>query len=186
MQTDPQISFRNLEPTDELKETILRKVEQLENFYEPIITARVMVEVPHQRHETGNPHHVRIDVRVPGKELVVSRDPGDDDALEDLTVALTSAFSAMERQLEDYARKQRGDVKHPDVDTVGRVRDIFRGEGYGFIETEDGREVYFHENDVREGDFTQLKKGAPVLFAEESGEEGPQASAVRPYPRSRP
>ncbi len=186
METPPEISFRNLEPTEELKRDIHGRVEKLENFYEPIITCRVMVEVPHKRHETGNQYHVRIDARVPGKELVVSQDPGDDPSREDLSVALTSAFHAMERQLEDYARKQRGDVKHPDVDSVGRVRDLFLGEGYGFIESEDGREIYFHENDVREGDFEQLEKGTPVAFAEEPGEEGPQASAVRPYPRSRP
>lgn len=116
----------------------------------------------------------------------MSRDPGDDPSREELPVALTAAFAAMERQLEDYDRKQRGEVKHPDVDRVGRVREVFRSEGYGFIETEEGRQVYFHENDVREGSFEQLEKGTPVAFAEESGEEGPQASAVLPYPRSRP
>lgn len=186
METEPEISFRNLEPSEELKRDVLGRIGKLEQFYEPIITCRVMVEVPHQRHGTGNQYHVRIDTRVPGKELVVSQDPGDDPSREDLTVALTSAFDAMERQLEEYGHRQRGDVKRPDVDSVGRVREVFRGEGYGFIETEDGRDVYFHENDVREGSFEQLDRGTPVAFSEESGDEGPQASAVRPYPRSRP
>lgn len=186
METTPQISFRNMEADEGLKQDILGRIERLEQFYEPIITCRVMVEVPHRSKERGNQYHVRIDTRVPGRELVVSHDPGDDPSREELPVALSSAFRAMERQLEDYARKQRGDVKRPDVDSVGRVRELFPSDGYGFIESEDGREIYFHENDVREGAFDQLEKGTPVAFAEESGEEGPQASAVKPNPRSRP
>lgn len=186
METEPQVSFRNLEPTENLKRDILGRIEKLEQYYEPIITCRVMVEVPHARDGTGNQYHVRIDTRVPGRELVVSQDPGDVTARDALSATLTSAFDAMERQLEDYGRKQRGDVKRPDLDSVGRVREVFRGEGYGFIETEDGGEVYFHRNDIREGSFEQLEKGTPVAYSEESGEEGPQASAVRPYPSSRP
>jgi ribosome-associated translation inhibitor RaiA len=51
-------------------------------------------------------HSVRIDLSVPGAELVANhaRD-------EDVYVALRDAFAAITRQLEEYARRQRGEVK---------------------------------------------------------------------------
>ncbi len=51
---------------------------------------------------------------------------------------------------------------------------------YGFIETVDGREIYFHRNSlVGDTPFEALEPGAGVAFSEEAGEEGPQASSVR-------
>jgi cold shock CspA family protein len=50
---------------------------------------------------------------------------------------------------------------------------------FGFIETSDGREIYFHRNSVLNGGFHKLKLGTLVAFAEEMGEKGPQASTVR-------
>ena len=51
---------------------------------------------------------------------------------------------------------------------------------FGFIETNDGREIYFHRNSVLNGDFAKLAVGAHVTFAEEMGDKGPQASTVKP------
>ena len=56
----------------------------------------------------------------------------------------------------------------------------FRAEGgYGFLTSDDGREIYFHKNSVSAGAFPRLKIGTTVRFAEEAGEKGPQASTVR-------
>jgi cold shock CspA family protein len=58
------------------------------------------------------------------------------------------------------------------------VSKLFPDEGYGFLETPDGREVYFHRNSVLGADFDRLSIGTEVRFAEEEGEKGLQASTV--------
>ena len=66
--------------------------------------------------------------------------------------------------------------------SLHRVREsanCFRTQGYGFLETPGGREIYFHKNSVLDGGFGRLKIGTAVRFAEEEGEKGPQASTVR-------
>jgi cold shock CspA family protein len=99
---------------------------------------------------------------------------------DDLHVAIRSSFDAAERQLEDYVRLRRGDVKTHEEPLRGRVARVFPDEGYGFIETAEGREVYFHERAVRQGRFAELRPGDTVTFGEELGEEGPQANFVAP------
>ena len=68
--------------------------------------ARDRVEEPHRHHAKGKKFHVRINLHVPGKELVISKNP--EDAKEDLHVAIDDAFTAAERVLEDHAKKSRG------------------------------------------------------------------------------
>ena len=61
---------------------------------------------------------------------------------------------------------------------MARVARLFPEKGYGFLETPDDREIYFHRNSVLDSAFDQLKPGTPVRFAEEQGDEGPQATTV--------
>jgi len=93
-------------------------------------------------------------------------------------VTLRDAFDAARRKLQDYARR-RGAVKALEARPHGRVSRMFQEKGYGFLETPDGREVYFHRNSVLELGFDHLQVGDRVYFAEGEGEKGPQASTVR-------
>jgi cold shock CspA family protein len=63
------------------------------------------------------------------------------------------------------------------------VSKLFPDEGYGFIGTPDGREVYFHRDSVLHGGFDHLRIGTEVAFVEEEGKKGPQASTVKPVGR---
>jgi cold shock CspA family protein len=74
----------------------------------------------------------------------------------------------------------RGDTKRHMADSVGVVRTLMPEEDYGFIESADGREIYFHRNSVIDSGFDRLRPGARVNFKEEEGEKGSQASVVRP------
>jgi cold shock CspA family protein len=58
------------------------------------------------------------------------------------------------------------------------VNRLFPEEGYGFLETPDGREIYFHRHSVLYPGFDRLAIGTEVRFVEEPGEKGPQASTV--------
>jgi ribosomal subunit interface protein len=106
MQIPLQITIRGLEHSDALETHIREKADKLDEFFDRIMSCRVVVEVPHKHHHQGKQFNVRIDIGVPGSEIVVNRDHA-----EDVYVALRDAFDAAKRQLEDYARKIRGDVK---------------------------------------------------------------------------
>lgn len=178
MEIPLQISFRNVERSAVLEDDIRQRATKLDAFYNHVMSCRVVVDMPHRHHRRGNLYHVRIDITIPGGEIVVNREPPQHAAYKDLPVALRDAFASAVRQLEDYARRQRGDVKTHAVLPHGKVMRLPAGADYGFLESLDGREIYFHRNSVVDGDFDQLQVGTEVAFAEELGEKGPQATTV--------
>ncbi len=116
-----QINFRDIPQSDAVEAKVREKAAKLDEFYDQIMTCRVMVEAPHTHHHKGYLYHVTIDLTVPNGEIVINRDPKDHQAHEDVYVAIRDAFDAARRKLQDYARKQRGDVKShkkPPQDTV--------------------------------------------------------------------
>ncbi|MCU0833845.1 MAG: ribosome-associated translation inhibitor RaiA [Chromatiaceae bacterium] len=177
MQLTPEISFRSLDPTPALTARIEERVARLDRYHPHIMSCRVMVESRHRHQHKGKLYHVRVDVTVPGGELVVNREPADNHAHEDAYVAIRDAFEAIERQLESHLQRRRGEVKaHESPSLPGRVGEL--AWDHGRIETSDGRSIYFHRNSVAGGDFERLEVGSPVHFVEASGNEGPQASSV--------
>lgn len=179
MQVPLQISFRDMEPSAAVEDKIRERAAKLDRYYERIMGCRVVVEAPHRRHHQGKLYHVRVDLTVPQGELVVSREPVNHHAHEDVYVAIRDAFDAAQRRLADYARRQRGDIKVREAQPVVRVSRLFATEGYGFIAAADGREIYFHKNSVLNDAFDRLQVGSEVQYVEEQGEKGPQASTVR-------
>ena len=181
MQTPLQITFRDMEPSDAVEARIREKAGKLEQYYDKIMSCRVMVEAPHGHHHQGKLYQVRIDLGVPDGELVVSHEHHHKDhAHEDVYVAIRDAFDAMKRQLEDHARVRRGKVKQHDAPAGGHVISLHPEEDYGRIRTPDGREIYFHRNSVLKNAYDKLRVGSEVRYTEESGERGPQASSVTP------
>lgn len=158
---------------------------------------RVLLELVQRHHETGNRYHVRIDLTVPGEEIVVAHEANlhataQDADVEAATkadepdperkharVAVHEAFDIARRRLQDYARRRRGAVKTAARQPRGRVSQLLPIDEYGYIEAEDGHEVYFHKASVLRNAFDRLAVGSAVLFAEEPGEKGPQASTVK-------
>jgi ribosomal subunit interface protein len=167
------VSARNIELTDDIEELIRDKADKLRTFHDGIISCRVVVEIPHRSQRKGITYLVRIDMTVPGGEVVVKRDPHDD-----LHAAVTNAFEVAERRLKEYGEKQRGEVKYHEEKPFGRIVKLFPGEGYGFLATPEGREVYFHENALVNGKFDDLQIGTVVTFMERTGDKGAQASSV--------
>lgn len=178
MQVPPEILFRDTPPSGAVRARIEARIARLARQCPEIVRCRVTVEAPHRHHHQGQVWQVRVDLTVPGDELVAGRDGGRDHAHEDVHVAVRDAFDAIERRLEDYLRRGRREVKQHEVPAHGRVREIYPALDYGRIETADGRDVYFHRNAVVDGVFDDLAEGDEVRFAEEAGERGPQASTV--------
>ena len=109
-----EITFRNVSRTDEIEARIRAKAAKLDKFFDRIVGCRVVVESPHNHHNKGNHYRVRIELTVPGGELVVDRDPESRDH-EDLSVALRDAFLAAQRQLQAYAEKHNPATSHSNM-----------------------------------------------------------------------
>jgi len=198
-----QITFRHMPPSPAIEENIREKAAKLDDLHDGIMGCRVAVEAPHRHHHKGKAYVVRIDLTVPGGELVINREPkrlvakkangaeepeGDFAELhepskhaahEDVYVAIRDAFNAAGRKLQNHARRRRGQVKVHEPQPVARIASLLPMEDHGFLLTPDGREVYFHRNSVLAPGFDRLEIGHEVHFAEELGDKGPQASTVR-------
>jgi ribosomal subunit interface protein len=105
-----QVTFRDMEPSDAIEQYVATKGGKLERFVDQIMGCRVMLEAPHRHQNKGKRYHVRIDLRVPGDELVVSRNPTNIQH-ENLYACIDDAFDDAQRILQDYARRRRGQVK---------------------------------------------------------------------------
>jgi len=110
---------------------------------------------------------------VPGHEVFVNRDHH-----EDVYVAVRDAFDTAARKLEEVARVDRGDVKEHGLPQRGEIVRLFAEEGFGFIQTADGRELYFSRENVVDPAFDRLAAGMTVQFLEELAAEGRQAKRV--------
>jgi ribosomal subunit interface protein len=168
-----QITARNIELSDAMREDIAQRVAKLDNVYDRIMRCRVVVEEPKRHPHEGKMYSVHIIMTVPGTELITKRELN-----KDLFVAMRDSFQAARRKLEEFAREQRGEVKIHEGSPRVRIAALFPDKGYGFLTSPEGYDVYFHENSVVNKDFKKLEIGMEVRFAEEMGEKGPQASSV--------
>jgi cold shock CspA family protein/ribosome-associated translation inhibitor RaiA len=129
--------------------------------------------------QTGHHRHgdqeVRITCQARGRELVAAR------TRPDLGLALDEVLDAFEREVHRLREKRRDLSRKPEPEPphLGIVDRIFRRDGYGFILTDSGEQVYFHRNAVKEGlDFDRLQEADRVALNVEAGNKGPQATAV--------
>ncbi len=180
MQEPLRIAFRNIEPPIGAEEEVRTRANELERFFDRIIACSVVLEAHHRHHREGNLYHVRIELIVPEREILVRREPPEHHAHEDMHVAIRDAFDAAQRQLQDHAREMRGDVKTHAAPTIGTIARLFQD--YGFLVTETGDEVYLHRNAVLGRGFDKLNAGDKVRYVvhEGEGEQGAQASTVIP------
>jgi ribosomal subunit interface protein len=112
MQVPVQVSFRNMAPSAAVEERIRERAAKLERYHHRITACRVVVETPHRHQHQGRGYRIRVDLAVPEGEILADSGRGADPAHEDIYVAIRSAFDAARRSLEDFVRRQRGEVKH--------------------------------------------------------------------------
>jgi cold shock CspA family protein len=173
MEIPIRVDYRNVRPTAIIEKRIRRKAAKLDRIFNRITACRVTVEGPDSYPRKGGQFTVRLDLTVPGQEIVISRRHA-----ENLAVAVREAFEAAQRKLEDYSRIRRNNVKQRKKPPEGRVVRLFPEDGYGFIDDGAGREIYFHRNSVLSPGFDGLEVGYRVRYSEEQGNDGPQASTV--------
>jgi ribosomal subunit interface protein len=173
MQLPVQVTYRGMESSAAIEDAVREKAAKLEQFHPRLMSCRVVIEQAGRHQTKGKQFVVRVDLKAPGGEIAVNRDHD-----QDVYVALRDAFDAARRKLEDFIRESRGDIKHHELTQSGTVARILADEGYGFIATPDGRELYFSRENVVTPPFEHLAEGTAVHFIEELAAEGPQAKRV--------
>jgi ribosomal subunit interface protein len=168
-----QITIRDIPHTQALEAHIQQKAEKLSRYYQRIISCKVVIEQAQKHKHQGKLFNVRIDLVVPGAFLAANRKKN-----EDIYIAIRDAFHAITRQLENYACRQRGDIKHHKEINKGVVVRTFPEDGYGFIKGNDGSEYYFSMFNVCYPDFDHLQVGDVVEFLSIFADDGLQANRV--------
>jgi CspA family cold shock protein len=165
-----EIEGRRTEVQPALHAWITERLEELNMPQDDILHARVVVDKA--THHIQGADEARVVLTVTGKTLNASKTG------ETIDDAVNAVLDAIARELRDYRIERRGVVKEPGPRLRGRIVRLFRERGYGFIETDARREVYFHAHAVNGMPFEKLAVGMIVDLDIEAGNEGPQASRV--------
>ncbi|MHB9072796.1 MAG: cold shock domain-containing protein [Desulfobaccales bacterium] len=170
---DIHIEGRQVEILPEWRAKIEAELARLQqHHHDPILHARV--EIIGTSHHRLGAFEVHLVVNVPGDTITLVRQG---DMVMPLVV---EAFDALDRRLREHSELVQQKVKtHEEVAEHGRVVRLFPEDDYGFIETDDGLEVYFHAHALKKGKFSSLTLGMAVKFAQEPGDQGPQAIWVQ-------
>jgi cold shock CspA family protein len=180
MQTPVQIDFQGIEGQVTARASIEKHVAELEQRFGRVTACRVVLKGPGGHHQTGGLYEVNIRLALPdGREVNVARTPKADERHSDLPFAINDAFKRARRRLQDQVRRMQGQVKQHDGQPIGTVTRLDELGEFGTIEAADGHEVYFHRNSVLDDGFKKITIGTRVIYAEEAGEKGPQASTVK-------
>ena len=180
METPAKIDFQGTVLNEHIRQAVVAHIAALEKRFGRIISCRISVGGPSARHRNGGQYEIAIFLALPdGREVTIDRTADEDERFADPAFAVNDAFKRARRRLQDEVRRMRRDIKAHAEPPLATVAGIDRTGGFGFLKTTDGREIYFHRNSVLDGGFDKLDAGQRVVFAEEDGEKGPQASTVR-------
>ena len=115
------VTFKGLAPRSDVESLIDQEITGLANHYDRIVDCRVRVEVPHRHHMAGNAVQVLIELAVPGDRLVVDHVAEQHQGAPDsagnarLCAAVREAFVLTQRQLAEYAGRQRQGLRRTAV-----------------------------------------------------------------------
>src|SRR5665647_1976661 len=171
-----KIETRNVELRKGWQKRIEEEKEKMVRHYANFVL-HLRVSIDATKHHKEGGFELKLVATVPNDTVVVSRKG------ENMNALLVEAFDVLSLQLKEILRKKRKDQKAMDAGveagSFGVVRKVSPFESYGFIVTPDEREIYFHENSLKDILLDQLIEGAEVMYGETVGDKGPQASWVR-------
>jgi len=172
-----QVEGRNIEIRKSWQEKIEEEQGRLDRHHPGLVHNLRVTIVGTASHKEGG-CELQLVASVPNDTVVVKRKG------ENVKALLIEAFDTMGLQLKELQRKRRQTVKVGEgalegAIVEGVVKKLVHGESYGFIAGPDGREVYFHENALKDLKMEQMTEGDLVKFGESDGDKGPCASWVR-------
>ena len=157
------------------KERIEERIRSLDDGHADLIDVRIAARATNHHRRGGQEVHITCEAR--GQQIVASRERAE------LGLSLNEALDAFEREVRRMREKRmdRSAARVPAPPLLGTVRRIFPDRGYGFVQTDEGKEVYFHKNAVHGGlDFRHLEEGQRVALDVEQGHKGLQAITINP------
>ena len=172
-----QVEARNLEMRKVWQDKIDEETSRLERHHAGFINhLRLTIEGTAHHKEGG--YELRVVASIPNDTVVVKRKG------EKVVPIVVDAFNTLGMQLKELQRKRRQSFKVPPeaakgTGSEGIVKTIYPYESYGFIITSQGREIYFHENSLKDVTINQLSEGDGVKFGEAEGDKGPCATWVK-------
>ncbi len=171
-----KIEARNVELRKGWQTKIEEEQEKLIRHY-PNFVLHLRVSIAATTHYKEGGFEIKLVASVPNDTVVVTR------KAETVRGALTESFDVLTLQLKEIQRKKRKSKKQPNhaeaTDGLGIIRKLSPHESYGFITSVDERDIYFHENSLKNINMDELSEGDSVIFGETIGDKGPQASWVR-------
>ena len=172
-----QVEGRNLEIRKSWHDKIEEEKEKLDRHHPGLVhTLRITIEET-SRHKAGG-YELGMVASIPSDTVVVKR-KGDT-----VRPMLVDAFDTLGLQLKEVQRKRRQSSKVQAeaagaTGAAGVIKSVFPIEAYGFIVSQDGHEIYFHENALKDMKIDQISEGDEVRFGEGEGDKGPTAAWVK-------
>lgn len=171
-----KIEARNVELRKSWQTKITEEQEKLIRHY-PNFVLHLRISIEATTHYKEGGFEIKLVATVPNDMVVVTRSG------ESVRTVLTESFDVLTLQLKEIQRKKRKGQKTQnhveEVDNVGIIRKLSPQESYGFIMSTNKRDIYFHENALKNVNMEDLTEGDSVIFGETQGDKGPQASWVR-------
>ena len=173
-----QVEARNMGIRTSWQNKIEQEKERLIRHH-PGMVHHLRVSFERTSHHKEGGYVLRLVATVPNDTLVVKRKGEDGGPL------LVEAFDVLGMQLKEMQRRKKAQkrVKIQEYDfsksNTATVKHVYPFESYGFLATLDGREIYFHENALKDLALDNLNEGDEVRFSESQGDKGPCASWIR-------
>lgn len=179
MQSEPVISYRNVDSSPAVGAIVEKRIAALERLSGRLTGCDVVIEAPQKRKVHGRVFRVHLNLHMPGPDLAVTRAVSHGSATDNVLLAVNRAFSAAEKALKRRKKTMGGiEVKHHPPVLHGEVSQLEPDLGYGYIRADDGREVYFQRDGLTGDDWDAVDTGTRVRFREMEGEKGPFAASV--------
>lgn len=173
-----KVEGRNLDLRKSWQDKIEEERERLVHHH-PGLVHNLRITIEDTSHHKQGFYEVGVVAGVPNDTVVVRR-KGDT-----VWTILREAFDTLGLKLKELQRKKKknsnGKILTPFevADTSGVIKVLSPYESYGFIASGDGKDVYFHENALKDVTMDKLSEGDKVVFGVAEGDKGPQANWVR-------
>ena len=176
---DIVIESRSVEMTPRWKAEIEERMTALDAGHHDLLHCRATLTKNRHHKKDARVAETLIVVSLPGRHTITARKQ--EKTFEE---SIRAAFAAVETELQRYRGKRAAtEVRTEPVPPLrGVICKLFPKEGYGFILSDGGGEVYFHQHALQKLKFDDLTDGIEVAFNMEAGEKGPQATVVAPVP----
>lgn len=179
MQIEPIISYQNIDHSPAVEGLVRKRIAGLEKRHDRITGCEVTLDAPQKKKRRGRVFRVRLNLRLPGPDLSVSREVAQGSAQDDLVLAVNRAFTAAEKALKKQKKTMGGiEVKHHAPVLHGEIAELEPELGHGWVRGDNGQMVYFQRDSLTSNDWDRLEAGMRLRFREMEGEKGPYATAV--------